>query len=1067
MFSTFVRNRTRPFKVALLFLVVLSPAAKAFSEQLPIKVYTTADGLARDSVNCIRRDSHGFLWFCTEEGLSRYDGYEFKNYTTEDGLPSRRVNDLLETRDGIYWVATDRGLCRFDPNGVSSPGPNLEWPNGEPNFPQHLSTDDPQAETSAERMFGVYVPGGDTGSLTINALYEDHNGTIWCATNGGLYRFEQTRGKIAFQSLELGSPIDDPEGKLMSRVLEDRSGVLWVGALSSGLYQLFPDGHVNRYTTKQGLTSNGIKSLLEDGDGRVWVGTSNGLCLLRPQPPQSDQNIVAQVFTAKDGLANYWVGALFQSSDRKLWVGANWLNEFIPTAGKNEKKFRAYTKAPGLNIREINALAEDRDGNLWIGTDSSGAMKLARNGFTTFGPADGISEFGADSIFETRSGELCVTRPKKSPDTPTINCFDGRRFVATTPAYPKNITYFSWGWNQIGLQDQAGEWWLPTGQGLVRFPKVTRANDLAHTPSRRVYTTKDGLSTNDIFRVFEDSHGNIWFTATGAGKDRVCRWQRANDSMHCFSDADGLPSMAGISFREDTAGSLWIGADYARLARYKDGRFQVFTAADGVPPHWIYDIYQDRRGRVWIASSRGGLSRIDDPDAEQPHFTRYSMKDGLSSNETKCITEDQWGRIYIGTGRGLDRLDPANGHIKHYTAADGLIPGDVLVALRDHNGALWFGSGKGVSRLIPEPDEDRSPPAILVKGLRIAGEVRHISELGTSEIPEIELGPGQNNLQVDFVGLDFAVGDVLRYQYKLEGSEQDWSTPGEQRTVNYANLAPGSYRFLVRAVNSEDIASSTPATISFRILRPVWQRWWFVTLVAVAAALLIRSVHRYRVAQLLEMERMRTRIATDLHDDIGSSLSQISILSELVRRRLNRGDLKASESLVQIGRTSRELVDSMSDIVWAINPRRDRVRDLTQRMRAFASDVFTARNIAFNFDAPDADNQTKLNADARRQVFMIFKESVNNLVRHSSCRNADIEFVVEHDRLVLNVTDDGKGFDPVSKSDGHGLVSMRERAKNLGGDLSVASDKGQGTKVMLRMPLNDRSILKRLTSLLS
>jgi two-component sensor histidine kinase len=425
-----------------------------------------------------------------------------------------------------------------------------------------------------------------------------------------------------------------------------------------------------------------------------------------------------------------------------------------------------------------------------------------------------------------------------------------------------------------------------------------------------------------------------------------------------------------------------------------------------------------------------------------------------------CITEDKLGRMYFGTTRSLDRLDLETNRIRHYTKADGLTSNAVRVAFRDREGALWFGTDQGLSRLIPGPDPPPSPPPILISGLRIAGDVQPISALGETEVSGLVLNPTQNQLSIDFVGLGFAAGEALRYQYRFAGSE--WSVPTDQRTINYASLSPGRYQFQVQAVTADGNTSPTPATITFTILPPVWQRWWFVTLVALTVGLVAWVIFRYRVGRLIELERVRTRIATDLHDDIGSGLSQIALISEVVRRRVNRDDPPVRESLAQIAGSSRELVDSMSDIVWAVDPRKDHLSDLTQRMRRFASEVFTARNIKFRFQERAEAEDLKLGADVRRQVFLIFKESVNNIVRHSACKQADIEFGVEHGWLTLKVSDDGKGFDSEEESDGHGLVSMRERAKALGGELEVISHNGYGTTVRLRASVSRRSVLQSL-----
>ncbi|HYH85345.1 MAG TPA: ATP-binding protein, partial [Pyrinomonadaceae bacterium] len=315
----------------------------------------------------------------------------------------------------------------------------------------------------------------------------------------------------------------------------------------------------------------------------------------------------------------------------------------------------------------------------------------------------------------------------------------------------------------------------------------------------------------------------------------------------------------------------------------------------------------------------------------------------------------------------------------------------------------------------------------------------------------------------DFFGLSFRAGEDLRYQYMIEGLGRDWSAPSEQRSVT-ASLSPGKYRFLVRAVSSDGTVSARPASVSLNVLPPFWRRWWFLTLAALAVGLTIYTVDRYRIRRVVELERVRTRIATDLHDDIGASLSQIAILSEVVSARVGSdGDSPVSEPLATIAGTSREMVDSMSDIVWAINPKRDRLSDLAQRMRLFASDILSARDIRIRFSAPEAAKDVTVGADLRREIYLIFKETVNNLAKHSGATAAEVDFRLAGSRLVVVVSDDGKGFDVNGASEngdgervsmgGHGLGSMRQRAEKLGGTYEVASEVGRGTKVTLKVPI--------------
>jgi signal transduction histidine kinase len=294
----------------------------------------------------------------------------------------------------------------------------------------------------------------------------------------------------------------------------------------------------------------------------------------------------------------------------------------------------------------------------------------------------------------------------------------------------------------------------------------------------------------------------------------------------------------------------------------------------------------------------------------------------------------------------------------------------------------------------------------------------------------------------------------------VQGADSRWSPPSLPRSVHYANLSPASYRFLVRAVNSEGIASAQPASISFMILPPVWLRWWFQLLAAAVAAAAVYRLHRYRVARLLELERVRTRIATDLHDDIGSSLSQIAILSEVAGRLVDPAHPKLAEPLADIAGISRDLVDSMSDIVWAIDPERDHVDDLLHRMRRFASDVLSPRDIRLGFHSPAEEQDLRMVADLRRQIFLIFKEAVHNVLRHSGATEVRVDFRVVHGWHSLRVADNGGEFDFARDRDtvheGHGLRSMRERARDIGGGTEIHSRSG-GTTISLRVPVGRRA----------
>jgi two-component sensor histidine kinase len=372
-------------------------------------------------------------------------------------------------------------------------------------------------------------------------------------------------------------------------------------------------------------------------------------------------------------------------------------------------------------------------------------------------------------------------------------------------------------------------------------------------------------------------------------------------------------------------------------------------------------------------------------------------------------------------------------------------------------GVLWFVTDEGISQLTPAPEPAPVPRPAMVTALRIRGVLRPIIfELGETQLQHIKLAPDENQLQIEFVGLDFRPGAFLRYQYKLESGDRDWSPPTSERSVNYASLAPGSYRFLLRAVTSEGIGSPNPAVVGFTILPPLWRRWWFIGLEVFVMGCLIYAIYCYRVRQLLALERIRTRIAADLHDDIGSGLSQIAILSEVVAR-LERSDARQTELVLKIAEISRTLADSMSDVVWAINPARDRLGDLVRRMRQFVGDLFIARDIEVQFAAPPVDHDLHLDPETRRQLFLIFKECVHNMARHSRCSKVAFQLGIEGKRLVLTATDNGVGFDVTlatpGQAQGHGLANIRLRAARLGGSVNFRSAERQGTTVTVSVPV--------------
>ena len=1001
------RDRSGVRSTRLIVFLLLASAVLC-AKRLPIRTYTSTEGLASDDVFCIHQDSHGFLWFCTSEGLSRFDGYSFTNYTAADGLPSSAVREFLQTRRGDYWIATSAGVVRFDPRGAG------------------------------KARFVVYPLGNSKVSPA--ALIADHDGGLWCGTLNGQGVFYLAPNARAFHRVAM------PPGDFgVTALLADSRGALWV-ATTVGLFRRDPDGAVQSVPVTIDRKNADIMALLEDRSQGIWIGTRTGLVRM------DDGRSAARIYGMKDGLPIARVESLLESADGKIWVGtADGLAKWTPGGAR---EFESISAEQGLNARAVAGMAEDRDGNLWMGTFGAGAMKLARNGFTTYTPADGVPL--VQSFALSRQGELGLLFRDKSGAH--LGRFDGERFSEIRPAWPRDITYFGWGRGQQIAQDSAGEWWIATGMGLCRFAPTAGIGGLTGAAPKAVYRRGDGLPGDEIFTVFADSKDRIWIGTIGLQlQDGMALWDRKSGRLRTFSSADGLPiKPVPAVFAEDHAGDIWAALYHGGLARYREGRFTVFGEHDGFDS-FIEDLLVDSAGRLWVATSSRGVIRIDQPAAEHLQLRVVDAAQGLSSNHIKGLVEDRWGRIYVATGRGIDRFTPrpaGTGPVQRYTTADGLAPGGLDLVFRDRQDNLWFSTDLGLSQFIPVENPPPAPPPVLVTGLSVGGVTQPLSDLGQTSVSGLRFP--ERSLRVDYVGLGFRPGLDLRYQYMLEGADHEWSAPTEQRSVIYASLTPGSYRFRVRAVVADTAAGPPPATVQFRILPPVWRTWWFLLACGTCAALLVYTLHRYRVAQAVAVADVRTRIATDLHDDIGASLSQIAVLSEVARGHNGNG-----APLAEIAGISRELVDSMSDIVWAINPDHDRLSNLVHRMRRFATDLLGGQGIALVFRSSILDGDLRIGANVRRQVYLIFKEAVHNAARHSGAHRVEIALDREGDRLALRITDDGCGFDPGAESEGNGLASIRRRAGSLGGQVEWQSSTA-GTILLTTVQLDAEGSLATL-----
>ncbi len=775
------------------------------AEQLPVRAWTTAEGLPQNHIDRIRRDSRGYLWVCAGDGLARFDGYSFVNYNQAHGLPKTAINDFLETRDGTYWLATDAGVCLFDPRGQAAPYQSYQ--SGQP---------------PPSPMFKVFRLGEWEAANRVNFLLEDPDGSIWVATAGGLFRLQQVGGQVRIEEVQIGFPaglLEKHNARHVVKLYFDSHGALWAPSIS-GLYRRPLGGSWERYGTEHGLPANFVQSVFEDQRGRFWVGSREQGLFLLVANPQPGHRVLEKQYSPANGLPGHDVRTITPSPDGRMWLSlSNCLILFDPDAS-DDRKFLSFTTAQGLSTNEIYNLIRDSADNLWLGTRNNGIMRIAGSGFTTFGPADGYTPGVHNAIAESNTGEILIYNGMNLEQR-FFRYFDGRRFFS---AEHKLARGFDGADKQAILQDHLGDWWIAVNQRLLRYANVKTVTELAHARPKAIYGEKE--SVGQVQSVFEDRHGDIWIGCQTGTKSHLYRWERATNKLHAYTTPAERPPIIG----EDGEGNLWLsGLGVPGVARYRNGQFKHFNAAVGAPRGVVHSFFLDSRKRFWLAAN-SGLFQFEEQSGDRLRLTLWDLSDGVYDNEVFSVTEDQWGRLYAGTTRGVVRLDLTTGVIRRFDSADGVAKGEVRVALRDHNNHLWFVTEQGVSRLIPRLEEMPPPPFIALAAVRVNGVRTPMSELGETKMERLTLAPDQTSVQIDFASPDLSPGARLRYQYQFNA--QAWSPPSESRVVSFANLAPGKYSFSARAINTFGVKSSSPATITFTIKAPVWQRWWFLALVA-------------------------------------------------------------------------------------------------------------------------------------------------------------------------------------------------------------------------------------------
>ena len=933
-------------------------------------------------------------------------GAEFiaRAWGTNEGLPQNTVTAIVQTGDGYLWLGTFGGLVRFD--GLT---------------------------------FTVFDPGNSPGlaSARITALHEDSQRVLWIGTETGLTKLEQ--GRFTSYTRTDGLPI----GPIMA-VRVDRRGRLWAGT-EAGLAR-FDGRRVSPLTRKEFAIR--VYSLAESPNGEIWAGSWGGAYRVRDDVPAEllplggTQPIRAVLFdrqgTAWAGGENLsrWNGrrfdvvplpqpwsergsvySLVEDRDGTFWVET--------TAGawySRDGTRTTFDRATSLSQDNARSMAADSNGNIWIGTDIGGLNRLKRRHVfsyprTSIGPIVGD---GADGLW---IGGTCGG----------LLHFTGGRFLSHDLGLAAVCVW------SLHRDPDGTVWSGSTAGGLTRF----KDGRITH------YTTKDGLVSDAVYGIARDRDGILWI-GTPNGLNRwdgrtFTRYQAAQGLSHDVS-----------AIAQDRHGALWFGG-LGGLSRFAEGRFTHFTTAQGLSHDHVRAIHEDADGVLWIGTYGGGLNRFKDG-----RFITIGIKEGLPDAAVSRIIEDARGNFWMSGNKGVYRAarsqlnDFAEGRISYITAvvygtADGMVidetNGGQPAGWQTPDGKLWFPTIKGLVGIDPVT-EAPTPPPVYVERTVVSGQTMDAGAL-------TRLGPGAADAEFHYTAIDLKAAEKTRFRYRLDGYDEAWIDAGSRRVAYYTNIRPGSYGFQVIATDSDGVWGATPARVAIVVIPFWWQRRETIVaallLLVAGTGFVVRHVSlrraRARVAELEReraLERERTRIARDLHDDLGTRLSHISILA-------GTGAVTARDE--RISREAIAAVQTMDELVWAVNARNDTIESFANYVAHFADDHVNAAGLRCRLLLPDDLPARAMGADTRRHLYLAVKEAINNAVKHARASEIRIGVRVEPHALVVEVADDGCGLPADLDPTGNGLKNFRDRMEAAGGSVEVVSAPGAGTRLVFTTPL--------------
>jgi signal transduction histidine kinase/streptogramin lyase len=1027
--------------------------------------YTIEHGLTNNSVGSIKEDKNGNLWFGTwGGGVSCYDGKSFTNYTTAQGLSNNYVLCIIEDRTGNLWFGTGGGgINRYDGKSfinyttVHGLVNNIVWSIREDNRGNlWLGTIDGLSCFDGKSFINYTTAQGLVNNF-INCITEDRTGNLWLGTNGGgVSRYD---GKsFSNYTIEHGLANDS-----VICITEDKTGNLWFGTQEGGVSR-YDGKRFTNYTTAQGLANNSVRCITEDKTGNLWFGTGGGG--INRYDGKSFIN-----YTTAQGLGKNLVFGTTEDKKGNLWFG---------TAGGgvscyDGKSFTNYTTTQGLANNALTCITEDKKGNLWFCT-LGGVSCYNGKSFTNYSTAQGLANNFINCIAEDKSGNLWFGTQEGG-----VSCYDGKSFINYTTAQglANNFIYCI-------TEDKTGNFWFGTTEGVSRYDGKRFTN----------YTTAQGLSSNSVTYIAEDKKGSLWL-GTGGGVSRY-----DGKSFINYSTENGLPDNNVTNIIIDSASNI------------------IFGTNSGIGILVSFAHHSPGEKKVNSISAQNSLSN-EELKNYVPQFEIYNSSTGypIKDLNTQAMIKDSKGIIWMGTGAakiGLVRFDYSaihksndppvvvlrnikvnNEHVCWYD----LLPVSVRKEFR-------YDSNTTASTIIEEvttlgkvlSDADKDSMRSKFRG------VKFDSIRSFYPIPENLVLPYQhNNVTFDFAAIELARPNVVRYQYMLEGYDEDWNPVTDKTNASFGNIHEGKYTFKLKA-RSPDGVWSKPLIYTFEVQPPWWRTWWAYTLYTLVFLIVLWSFIKWRIrtlkkerslleekvalrthelqvekekvettlaeleamqVQLIEAEKVasvgklqqavtneRLRISRELHDEVGATLSSISIFSQAAIQKNESGNTADSKNILErIGETSREVMGELSDVIWLINPRNDNLQKIIQRISNYALPLCRTRNICFEIKVAASVENLDLSVDKRKAIYLIIKEAVNNSIKYAAAKRLAIQFEKNHEVLHIAIEDDGNGFDQNNSFAGNGLNNIKQRANDVNGKIKFGPVQQNGTEIILQVPL--------------